>query len=169
MKGKNDAGDSVSGLNWTPATSLTEWSKERLDNVRRLIIETTGEAYEVERLRDLPLDGGFGRWVLSDGGVDYGILWVMRLSSDCARVLAFCVDEELQGKGNGADGWRHFATAAKAHGIRKVQLEVRQDNAAAIRLYHRRGLRPKGYISGFYRGHDGWLMQGRLLAEASSQ
>ena len=169
MNGKNGAGDSVSGLNWIPTSSLNEWSKERLAKTRDLIIQTTGEAYGVERLRGLPLDGQFGRWVLSDGNYDYGILWVMRLSSDCARVLAFCVDSELQGKGNGANGWRHFATAAKAFGIRKVQLEVRQDNTAAIRMYHRRGLRPKGYISGFYQGNDGWLMLGPLLAEASSQ
>ncbi len=169
MSGKNGAGDSVSGLKWIPASSLNEWSKERLAKTRDLIIETTGEAYGVERLRDLPLNEQFGRWVLSDGDSDYGILWVMQLSSDCARVLAFCVDTELQGKGNGAEGWRRFATVAKAFGIRKVQLEVRQDNTAAIRMYRRRGLRPKGYISGFYRGHDGWLMQGPLLTEASSQ
>ena len=169
MNGKNGAGDSVSGLNWTPASSLNDWSKERLAKIRDLIIQTTGEAYEVERLRDLPLNGQFGRWVLSDGDSDYGILWVMQLSSNCARVLAFCVDTELQGKGNGAEGWRLFATEAKAFGIRKVQLEVRQDNATAIRMYQRRGLRPKGYITGFYRGHDGWLMQGPLRTEASSQ
>jgi GNAT superfamily N-acetyltransferase len=159
----------VSGLDWTPTSSLKEWDHERLENIRKLITETTGEAYRIDRLRELPLDENFGRWVLSDGDSDLGILWIMRMSESCARVLAFSVTENLQGNGIGADGWRHFALAAKASGIRSVQLEVRQDNFAAIRMYHRRGLRPKGCISGFYRGRDGWLMLGPLQADVASQ
>jgi RimJ/RimL family protein N-acetyltransferase len=159
----------VTGLNWTPCPSLKEWSRERLVKIRELIIETTGETYEIERIQELPLNGEFGRWTLTDGKRDQGILWVMRLSNQCARVLAFSVANELQGNGIGAEGWRKFAIAAKALGIRTVQLEVRQDNAVAIAMYHRRGLRPKGRIVGFYRGHDGWLMRGPLLSEAASQ
>ena len=159
----------MSGLNWTQVSSLNEWSQNRLQKVRELILATTGEAYEIDRLRGLPLDEEYGRWVLTDGKRDLGILWVMRLSKQCARVLAFSVANELQGNGMGAEGWRRFAMAAKAVGIRTVQLEVRQDNEAAIAMYHRRGLRPKGSIVGFYRGHDGWLMRGPLLVEAASQ
>ena len=159
----------MSGLNWTQVSSLNEWSQNRLQKVRELILATTGEAYEIDRLRGLPLDEEYGRWVLTDGKRDLGILWVMRLSKQCARVLAFSVANELQGNGMGAEGWRRFATAAKAVGIRTVQLEVRQDNEAAIAMYQRRGLRPKGSIVGFYRGHDGWLMRGPLLVEAASQ
>ena len=140
-----------------------------MEKIRKLILETTGEAYEIERIQNLPLNDEFGRWVLTDGKRDQGILWVMRLSNQCARVLAFSVSNEFQGKGIGAEGWRKFAVTAKAHGIRTVQLEVRQDNAVAIEMYHRRGLRPKGRIVGFYRGHDGWLMRGPLLSEAASQ
>ncbi len=166
---KNVAGDLVSGLSWIPAISLKEWNNERLQNIRQLIVQTTGESYRVERLKELPLDENFGRWVLSDGNLDLGILWAMRLSNDCARVLAFSVDQKLQGNGVGAEGWRHFARAAKECGIRTVQLEVRQDNMPAITMYHRRGLRPKGRVSGFYRGYDGWLMLGPLRVDAASQ
>ena len=159
----------MNGLNWIPCPSLNEWKQERLENIRKLILDTTGETYEIGRIQDLPLNGEFGRWVLSDGKKDKGILWVMRLSNQCARVLAFSVANEHQGNGFGGEGWRKFAVAAKALGIRTVQLEVRQDNDVAIAMYHRRGLRPKGRIVGFYRGHDGWLMRGPLLSEAASQ
>ena len=159
----------MSGLNWTQCPSLKEWNRERLEKVRKLILETTGETYDVERIQNLPLNEEFGRWVLTDGKRDQGILWVMRLTNQCARVLAFSVTNELQGNGIGAEGWRKFAMTAKELGIRTVQLEVRQDNRVAIAMYHRRGLRPKGRIVGFYRGHDGWLMRGPLLSEAASQ
>ena len=159
----------MTGLKWIPTSALSEWSEQRLENIRQLIIQTSGESYRIERLRDLPLDGAFGRWVLSDGKNDQGILWVMRLSKNHARVLAFSVAGKLQGSGIGSKGWHHFALAAKASGIQSVQLEVRQDNIVAIQMYHRRGLRPKGYITGFYRGEDGWLMSGPLHADASSQ
>ncbi len=76
----------MSGLNWTQESSLNEWGPNRLEKVRELILETTGEAYEIDRLQDLPLDEEFGRWVLTDGKRDWGILWVMRLSKQCARV-----------------------------------------------------------------------------------
>ena len=159
----------MNGLNWTPCPSLKEWNRRRLEEVRKLILETTGETYEIERIQELPLNGEFGRWVLTDGKTDQGIMWVMRLSNQCARVLAFSVANELQGNGFGAEGWRKFAIAAKVNGIRTVQLEVRQDNEVAIAMYHRRGLRPKGRIVGFYGGHDGWLMRGPLLSEGASQ
>ena len=76
---------------------------------------------------------------------------------------------DLQGRGLGAEGWRHFALAAKSLGIQTVQLEVRQDNYNAIELYHCRGLRPKGCLTGFYRGHDGWLMLGPLHLDVALQ
>jgi len=156
-------------LRWVPTKSLKHWSSERLENIRQMIIQTTGESYRIERLRMLPLDESFGRWVLSDGVSEKGILWAMRLSETCARVLAFSVAEELQGNGFGAEGWRKFALVAKSLGVKTVQLEVRQDNYPAIGLYHRRGLRPRGCLSGFYRGHDGWLMIGPLQLDTALQ
>ena len=140
-----------------------------MERTQRLIFDTTGEAFSEKRLRMLPLNEDFGMWVLCQGDMDYGILWAMKLDSRTARVLAFSVSEKLQGKGFGAQGWSAFAEAAKSKGITRVQLEVRQDNKSAVQLYHRRGLRPRGFLSGFYRGQDGWLMTGPLLIHPSSQ
>mgnify|MGYP004361704991 CR=1 FL=1 len=38
------------GLQWNPTTSLKDWSSERLENIRKLIIQTTGESYRIDRL-----------------------------------------------------------------------------------------------------------------------
>ena len=159
----------MGGLKWTPTSTLNNWSESRLENIRQLIIQTTGESYQKPRLRKLPLDEKFGLWILSDGLTDHGLLWAMKMSEKHARVLAFSVAENLQGNGYGSKGWSHFARAAQSSGIRTVQLEVRQDNFGAVQMYHRRGLRPKGCLRGFYRGYDGWLMLGPLHANASSQ
>jgi len=159
----------MAGLEWTSAPPLDRWGKKRIENIRSLILSTTGEAYNVDRLRTLPLDKRFGLWVLTDGKGDQGLLWAMSLSKSRARVLAFSIAQELQGQGFGSKGWSTFAAYAKSSGITSVQLEVRQDNMNAIRMYRRRGLQPKGYISGFYRGNDGWLMTGPLRDNPSSQ
>ncbi len=165
----DDSGDALEHLKWVKSPALNQWNNRRLLEARQLIYETTGELYETKRLQMLPLDERFGMWVLSDGRKDYGILWAMKLNQQTARVLAFSVSIDLQGKGFGGQGWSTFAQTAKNLGIKRVQLEVRQDNDPAIQLYHRRGLRPRGYITGFYRGHDGWLMMGPLRVQPSSQ
>ena len=159
----------MAGLQWTTSPPLDRWGDKRIEKIRTLILNTTGEAYNIDRLRSLPLDKRFGWWTLTDGESDRGLLWAMRLSKSRVRVLAFSVAQELQGQGFGAKGWTTFAEHAKSSGFTSVQLEVRQDNVNAIRMYRRRGLRPKGYISGFYRGNDGWLMPGPLRVNPSSQ
>ena len=159
----------MKGLQWTTSPPLNQWDNKRIQQIGKLILQTTGETYNADRLRSLPLDKRFGSWVLTDGESDKGLLWAMCLSKSRVRVLAFSVMDELQGQGYGSEGWRKFAIHAKSSGMRSVQLEVRQDNANAIRLYGRRGLRPQGHITGFYRGNDGWLMTGPLRANPSSQ
>jgi len=169
MNVNEDSGDQLVRLEWVKSEPIKNWDWQRLERVRQLIFHTTGETYDIDRLRNLPLDEIFGTWTLTESGEDLGILWAMKMDKQTARVLAFSVSIHLQGKGFGALGWSTFAKAAKNGGITQVQLEVRQDNSTAIQMYHRRGLRPQGYLSGFYRGHDGWLMKGPLRVQPSSQ
>jgi len=156
-------------LYWSISQDTKYWERPRLEKVRQLILSTTGESYDIERLKKLPLHEKFGRLILTDGRRDYGILWAMKLDDKCARVLAFSVDKKLQGRGLGRLGWKKFADEARRIGIEKVQLEVRQDNENAIRLYNRRGLEKVGQIIGFYRGSKGWLMFGPLNPTPSPQ
>ncbi len=161
-------GDSIQ-LYWSISPEIRQWEESRIEKVRKLIKSTTGESYDIERLKMLPLDPKFGRFILTDGDIDYGILWAMKMNGECARVLAFSIHTNLQGKGLGHMGWKKFADEAIRMGIKEVQLEVRQDNDSAIRLYKRRGLKIRGQITGFYRGTKGWLMFGPLNSEPSPQ
>ena len=160
MNVNDDSGDVLDHLEWVKSPSLSHWNNHRLLEARQLIYETTGELYDTKRLQMLPLDERFGMWVLSDGRKDYGIFLAMKLNKQTARVLAFSISTDLQGKRIRCTRLVDVCSGSQNLGIKQVQLEVRQDNTPAIRLYQRRGLRPRGYITGFYRGHDGWLMMG---------
>lgn len=149
-------------IEWMKSTPISTWSQSKLQNVYQLLLETTGESYSPERLRMLPLDETFGSWILQERGSSNvsGVLWAMKLSDVCCRVLAFSVTSKLQGEGYGSRGWDLFEKSAKKFGCGKIQLEVRQDNSVAIGIYQRRGLKPAGRITGYYGGNDGWLMLG---------
>ena len=98
MSVNDDSGDVLDHLEWVKSPSLSHWNHHRLLEARQLICETTGELYDTKRLQMLPLDESFGMWVLSDGRKDYGIFWAMKLNKQTARVLAFSISTDLQGK-----------------------------------------------------------------------
>jgi ribosomal protein S18 acetylase RimI-like enzyme len=167
-----DGVEALDELVWSPSLPLTKWSKSKLNQSYNLILHTTGESYSPERLAKLPLDEKYGIWVLhpQDSSEQIqGLLWVMQLSKTRCRVLAFSVSRNLQGQGFGSVGWKLFINAASEAGIRSIQLEVRQDNFIALRMYEKRGLKPIGKILGYYRGNDGWLMLGPIVNNQSSQ
>ncbi|MEE3083275.1 MAG: GNAT family N-acetyltransferase [Candidatus Thermoplasmatota archaeon] len=150
-------------LEWTKCSPICNWSKSKLIEAYDLILDTTGESYSPERLRMLPLSEKIGSWILQDEKSNLlGLLWVMELSNDSCRVLAFSVAKKFQRKGFGSKGWKLFSNSAKKNGFKTIQLEVRSDNAISIAMYRRRGLNPVGMISGYYGGQDGWLMLGNI-------
>ncbi len=167
-----DGVEALDELIWSSFPPLTKWSKSKLNQSYNLILDTTGESYSPKRLAILPLDENYGIWVLHPRNtfdVIQGILWVMQLSKTRCRVLAFSVSRDFQGQGFGSQGWEYFIDAASKVGIRSIQLEVRQDNFIALRMYEKRGLKPIGKILGYYQGNDGWLMLGPIVNNESSQ
>lgn len=60
---------------------------------------------------------------------------------EVARVLHVVVDSAAQGRGVGAALMREVATRARSKGCARWRLNVKPDNAAAIRLYERCGMR----------------------------
>jgi ribosomal-protein-alanine N-acetyltransferase len=80
-----------------------------------------------------------------------------RLNSDIARLYSIAVADAARGRGLGEALLAAAESAAQRHGARRMRLEVRQDNAAAIRLYERMGYRRFGAYTRFYEdGADAW-------------
>lgn len=86
-----------------------------------------------------------------------------RRNSDIARLYSIAVAESARGRGLGERLLQAAEAASRRHGARCMRLEVRQDNAAAMRLYERQGYRRFGAYPGFYEdGADAWRYEKAL-------
>lgn len=85
-----------------------------------------------------------------------------RRNSDVARLYSIAVADAARGRGVGETLLKGVEHAAREHGRARLKLEVRQDNASAIRLYERHGYRRLGAHPGFYEdGADAWRYEKR--------
>jgi len=92
-----------------------------------------------------------------------------RSNSDIARLYSIAVADAARGRGIGEALVGAVERAARARGSRRLRLEVRQDNAAAVRLYERLGYRRFGAYAGFYEdGADAWRYEKDLGAKAEA-
>jgi ribosomal-protein-alanine acetyltransferase len=77
-------------------------------------------------------------------------LVLRRSSSRIARLYSLAVDRDWAGRGIGAALLAAAENAARAAGSAALRLEVRADNARALRLYRRNGYRPIGARENYY-------------------
>jgi [ribosomal protein S18]-alanine N-acetyltransferase len=73
-----------------------------------------------------------------------------RKGSTIARLYSIAVDAPHRGKGLSARLTGDLETRARRRGCDRLRLEVRTDNAAAIRAYERQGFRSFGDIPDYY-------------------
>jgi len=86
-----------------------------------------------------------------------------RKNTSVARLYSIAVAHEARGRGVGEALVHAAERSARTRGCTRLRLEVRQDNAAAIRLYERLGYRRFGAYSGFYEdGADAWRYEKQL-------
>jgi ribosomal protein S18 acetylase RimI-like enzyme len=91
----------------------------------------------------------------------------LRGNTDIARLYSIAVAHVARGRGVGEALVRAVERTARALGRRRLRLEVRQDNAGAIRLYERLGYRRFGAHAGFYEdGADAWRYEKSLGLKA---
>ena len=87
----------------------------------------------------------------------------LRVQSDIARLYSIAVADAARGRGLGEALLEAAERAARARGCRRMRLEVRQDNSAAIRLYERLGYRRFAARQGYYEdGADAWRYEKAL-------
>jgi ribosomal protein S18 acetylase RimI-like enzyme len=86
-----------------------------------------------------------------------------RKGSGVARLYSLATRPEARGKGVGSALIEAVENAARQRRCRALRLEVRSDNAAAIRLYERLGYRRTGRYARYYEdGADAWRYEKEL-------
>ncbi|MDR3387426.1 MAG: GNAT family N-acetyltransferase [Rudaea sp.] len=86
-----------------------------------------------------------------------------RAHSDIARLYSIAVGHRARGRGLGEALLAAAERMARDCGCSRMRLEVRQDNAGAIRLYERQGYRRFGARTGYYEdGGDAWRYEKEL-------
>ena len=127
-------------------TLLTE---EHLAEVAALERLCFSEPWSENSLRMLTEAGGVGFVALSDGHVvAYG---GMTTVLDEGAVTNIATHPDVRRQGFGRAVTEALLTCARDNGIRKVFLEVRESNEAAIRLYESLGFAACGVRKNFYR------------------
>lgn len=103
-------------------------------------------------------------WVAADGAELLGNAVVLyRTHTTSARLYSLVVAPVARGRGIARALVQAAEAAATARRVRRMFLEVRCDNAAAIRLYQKLGYRLMGQLPGFYEdGADGWRLENLL-------
>ncbi|MFZ4531830.1 MAG: ribosomal protein S18-alanine N-acetyltransferase [Alsobacter sp.] len=107
--------------------------------------------------------------VVERDGVILGYALVaLRSGSALARLYSIALVPEASGTGLGARLLDAAEQAAADRGATAMRLEVRADNAAAIRLYERCGYRRFGILPSYYEdGQDALRFEKRLDPVAS--
>jgi ribosomal protein S18 acetylase RimI-like enzyme len=77
-------------------------------------------------------------------------LLIFREGSAVARLYSIAVDARHRGRGLAAALLADAERVARRHGRTRVSLEVRDDNAAAIRLYERLDYSLRGRVADYY-------------------
>lgn len=80
-----------------------------------------------------------------------------RRRSQLARLYSLAIQPELRGRGVGRALLDASVAAAREHACLALRLEVRTDNAPAIKLYQQAGFVRIGRLDGYYEdGADAW-------------
>lgn len=103
--------------------------------------------------------------VAEDAGRFAGYILVLyRANSTAGRIYSVAVSPACRGRGVGEALLAAAEEAARTRGRSTMRLEVRPDNAAAIRLYEKHGYRRFGTFAGFYEDGTDALRLEKVLA-----
>ncbi len=117
-------------------------------SLRRLLLQAQADVLVYEHL----------------GVVIADIVVLYRRNSPRARLYSLIVHPDHQGRGIAATLLRAAEQSAWRRGSDALSLEVRSDNAAALRLYQKCGFQPVRQIPGYYQDHSSALHMHKLIA-----
>ncbi|WP_245479803.1 GNAT family N-acetyltransferase [Hansschlegelia zhihuaiae] len=135
------------------------------DELARIHGQAFARGWSVEEMEQLLHDRAVTACVLRREGRDkaYGFA-LSRVAEDEAEVLSIAVAEARRGSGGGAALLgRHLGRLA-SQGVRRVVLEVDEDNASALALYGRFGFVQVGRRRAYYARQDGRRGTAKVMA-----
>ncbi len=142
------------------ASDVYEMKEEDVDQVFLL----SSRIGEVKTKREDVLacveDENLSGYVLKDASLHGYVL--VRLEGYEAEIDQIAVFEEDEGKGVASFLLNEVVSLLKERGVRKVFLEVREDNARAISLYERQGFVPYNVRKNYYGDKNAVLMSKEL-------
>lgn len=99
----------------------------------------------------------------AEGAILGYVLVLFHAGTSLARIYSLAVDERARGQGIARALVVAAEEAARAHDRASIRLEVRPDNAAAIRLYESLGYRLFGRFDDYYEDHTEALRFEKML------
>ncbi len=137
------------------------------DFVRLEQLGFASDRFSREQFRYLLSEAHASAFVVSQGGAAVGtaiVLW--RKNATVGRLYSIVLDPAYQGKGLAQRLLAACERAAREEGCTRLSLEVRADNARAIRFYEREGFRALETLPAYYEdGTDGLKMWKRVEAD----
>jgi ribosomal protein S18 acetylase RimI-like enzyme len=150
-------------MNPPPATAAVRVRRAELSDLDDLVAleQATFDSDRLSRAQyRRHLDSGSARVLVASANRRRFLgtaLVFFRKGSAVARLYSLASRPEARGKGVGSELMAAVEKAARQRGCRTLRLEVRTDNATAIRFYERLGYRRFGRLEGFYEdGTDAW-------------
>lgn len=141
------AAEGNTALDWRPMAA------DDVDAVLAVEERIYAFPWSVGNFRD-SLAAGHSAWVCREAGTMVGYA-VMATLVDETHILTLGVVAERQRQGIGGRMLEHLFTVARREGARRMLLEVRPSNAAALALYRRHGFAEIGRRRGYYPAGSG--------------
>ena len=143
---------------------LRDMTEADLDGVLRIEREVHAHPWTLGNFSDA-LRSKYLCKVYEKDGIMLGYA-VLMLAVDEAELLDIAIGAQHQRQGWGCNLLEEMMALARRHGMRRMVLEVRASNEAAIGLYRREGFAEIGLRRGYYpaeHGREDAILMGREL------
>lgn len=151
-------------------TRRADWAVEQADagdadELAEIHSAAFARGWSVDEMEDLLRDRAVLACVLRRAGRRRAFGFALsRIAEDEAEVLSVAVAEERRGSGGGGVLLGRHLGRLQGLGVRRVVLEVDEDNASALALYRRFGFVQVGKRKAYYARKDGTRATAKVMA-----
>ncbi|MCM1158695.1 MAG: ribosomal protein S18-alanine N-acetyltransferase [Bacteroidales bacterium] len=124
--------------------------QEYLEAVARIAEESLTEHWSFEEMQGVLCREAYCYYLAREKDVVAGFAGIL-LTAEDAELVTIAVSQPFRERGIGQKLLEKMTAEAQRGGARRLLLEVRESNAAAIRLYRKNGFKELAVRKGYYR------------------